>query len=58
LPLLFCNAGLGPSDRGQDAHDTQGRDALATQKIGWQRQAKFSEIAAANPSLQTCLRHV
>jgi len=30
LPLLFRNEGLWPSDRGQDARDTQGRDALAT----------------------------
>ncbi len=29
-PLLFRNEGLWPSDRGQDARDTQGRDALAT----------------------------
>jgi len=30
LPLLFRRAGLLPSHRGQDARDTQGRDALAT----------------------------
>ncbi len=32
LPLLICSEGLWPSDRGQDARDTQGRDALATQE--------------------------
>ncbi len=30
-PLLFWNEGLWPSKRGQDARDTQGRDALATE---------------------------
>ena len=30
LPLLFRDAGILPSNRGQDARDTQGRDALAT----------------------------
>jgi len=30
LPLFFCVEGILPSNRGQDARDTQGRDALAT----------------------------
>ncbi len=30
LPLFFCDEGVPPSNRGQDARDTQGRDALAT----------------------------
>jgi hypothetical protein len=30
LALLFRDEGLRPSHRGQDARDTQGRDALAT----------------------------
>jgi len=29
-PLLFCVEGVSPSNRGQDARDTQGQDALAT----------------------------
>jgi len=32
LALLFCGEGLRPSNRGQDARDTQGRDALATRR--------------------------
>jgi hypothetical protein len=30
LALLFRDEGILPSNRGQDARDTQGRDALAT----------------------------
>jgi hypothetical protein len=30
--MVLCDEGLWPSDRGQDARDTQGRDALATQE--------------------------
>ena len=30
LGLVFCGEGVLPSHRGQDARDTQGRDALAT----------------------------
>jgi len=32
LALLFHRVGIQRSNRGQDAHDTQGRDALATWK--------------------------
>jgi len=32
LALLFRCEGILPSNRGQDARDTQGRDALATRK--------------------------
>ena len=30
LPLFFCGEGASASNRGQDARDTQGRDALPT----------------------------
>ncbi len=30
LPLFLCLEGVPPSNRGQDARDTQGRDARAT----------------------------
>jgi len=32
LALLFCVEGILPSNHGQDARDTQGRDALATRR--------------------------
>ncbi|OHB63815.1 MAG: hypothetical protein A2Y77_01210 [Planctomycetes bacterium RBG_13_62_9] len=33
LALLFRVEGILPSNRGQDARDTQGRDALATRNV-------------------------
>jgi len=30
--MVSCGEGILPSNRGQDARDTQGRDALATKK--------------------------
>jgi hypothetical protein len=37
--------GPWPSDRGQDAHDTQGRDALATKTIANLRMGPLDDAA-------------
>jgi hypothetical protein len=53
LPLLFCNEGFWLSDRGQDARNTQGRDALATEKT----IPKAFGLEAATLSYETLNRH-
>ena len=47
LALLLCVEGILPSNRGQDARDTQGRDALAT-------KAAIAKLRLTLPPIAHC----